>query len=218
MIRSPLQNENYIKQSLLHGLILYHVQAHMIHLILNTFVGLASFCLKTNINHKKAALQQFLSAVIFCSIPSELLLHCQRKQKHLGRTVYFTVVDQKYASGYKCRQLTMGGAIAHSVTRSQTFDTDFRSLEIEIVTPTGKHFQITQATNKQNAPFSSLSLRPEPSSPTSSHSHPDKNHEVSFCNEIYSTFFELFSTITRGTLQKCVFKSDLSFRETFLLI
>lgn len=201
MIRSLLQNENYIKQSLLHGLTLYHIKAHMIHLlILNTFVGLASFCLKTNINHKKAALQQFLSAVIFCSIPSELLLHCQRKQKHLGRTVYFTVVDQKYASGYKCRQLTMGGAIAHSVTPLQTFDTYFRSVEIEIVTPTGKHFQITQATNKQNTPFSSLSLRPEPSSPTCSHSQPDKKHEASVCSEIYSTFFELFPTITRGTV------------------
>lgn len=62
MIRSPLQNENDIKQSLLHGLTLYHVQAHMIHLlILNTGVGLASFLLEnnSNINHKKAALQQF---------------------------------------------------------------------------------------------------------------------------------------------------------------
>jgi len=98
----------------------------------------------------------------------------------------------------------MGGAIAHSVTHSQTFDTDFRSLEIEIVTPTGKHFQITQATNKQNAPFSSLSLRPEPPSPNCPQSQPDKKHGVSMCSGIYSTFFGLFSTITGSTLQNCV--------------
>lgn len=50
--------------------------------------------------------------MLFLGIPRELLLHCQRQQKHLGRTVYFTVVDQKYASSYKYIyiQLKLGSA------------------------------------------------------------------------------------------------------------
>jgi hypothetical protein len=51
-------------------------------------------------NHKSQP-PNAISATPFLSIPSELLLRCQRQQKHLGRTVYFTAVDQKYASGYK---------------------------------------------------------------------------------------------------------------------
>lgn len=49
--------------------------------------------------------------ILFFRIQHELVLRSQRKQKHLGRNVCFTVVDQKYLHGYKkCRQLTMGGA------------------------------------------------------------------------------------------------------------
>lgn len=128
------------------------------------------------------------------------------------------MVDQKYASGYKkCRQLTMGGAIAHSVTHSQTFDTDFRSLEIELGTSHRKtHTLSKHSSYKQNTPFSPPSLHPDPSSPPT---HPAKQKAQDFCmcSEAYSTVSVNCFPLRQGVTCRAVFKFDLSFRETFLL-
>lgn len=60
----------------------------------------------------------------------------------------------------------MGGAIADSVTHSQTFDTDFRSLEIELGTSHRKaHTLPNHSSYKQNTPFSPLSVHSDCSSP-----------------------------------------------------
>lgn len=60
----------------------------------------------------------------------------------------------------------MGGAIARSVTHSQTFDADFRSLGIELGTSHRKtHTLPNHSSYEQNTPFSPPSLHPDPSSP-----------------------------------------------------
>lgn len=81
----------------------------------------------------------------------------------------------------------MGGAIAHSVTHSQTFDTDFRSLETELGTSHMKtHGLPNQSSYKQNTQFSPPSLHPDPSSPPT-HTAKQKAWNFCMCREAYSS-------------------------------
>lgn len=56
----------------------------------------------------------------------------------------------------------MGGAIADSVTHSQTFDSDFRSLEIELGTSHRKtHILPNHSSYEKSTPFFPLSVHPD---------------------------------------------------------
>lgn len=93
----------------------------------------------------------------------------------------------------------MGGAIAHFATHSQTFDTDFRSLEIELGASHRKtHTLPIHFSYKQNTPLSPSSLHSDPSSPPT-HIAKQKAWGFCMCGEAYSAncFFELFSMMTR---------------------
>lgn len=100
----------------------------------------------------------------------------------------------------------MGGAIAHSVTHSQTFDTDFRLLEMEQGTSRRKtHTLPNHSSYKQNTPFSPPSLHPDPSSPPT-HIAKQKVRDFYMCSEAYSNlntiqvFLWTVSTTTRCNL------------------
>lgn len=95
----------------------------------------------------------------------------------------------------KCRQLTMGGAIADSVTHSQTFDTDFRSPEIELGTSHRKtHTLPSHSSYEKNTPLSHLSVHPECSSPPA-HIAKQKTWDFYMCSEAFfqpTIFLEWF--------------------------
>lgn len=91
----------------------------------------------------------------------------------------------------KCRQLTMGGAIADSVTHSQMFDADFRSLEIELGTSHRKtHTLPNHSSNEKNTLVSPLSVHPECSSPLA-HMAKQRAWDFYMCSEAFF-FSQLF--------------------------